>query len=145
LHIEEDHTSAFVKKLPSPEDFSEYSDIGYTFTESYDPVVEAQDKLSAHPDLIAKIKDLKIRSANACYVLSEAISTANSIISSGADSPLLESYKIALPMKNSNYNGDYAFYGDDPAIQFDFIISLNKETAKYETSFNTWIASAYQC
>ena len=58
--------------------------------------------------LLQKLK-IKIRSASACYVLSEAISTANSIISSGADNPLLESYKIALPFRTYAYD-NYLFY-----------------------------------
>lgn len=146
LEIADMSSSSYIRQLPTQERINKYfSEIDYLFTQKYDPAVEARKNLSTNVDLIAKIDDLKARSASACYVLSEVIDTANWIIASGADSPLLESYKIALPMKNSNYNGDYAFYGDDPAIQFDFIISLNKETAKYETSFNTWIASAYQC
>ena len=112
---------------------------------SYDPLQEAQSKLSAYPEMVARVESLQSRSAILCSKISDLINLATWIKDSSFDHDLDQEYTIHLPLYNGEDGERELLCGNVQNARYDLVIYYDKDESKYKARYDFWMSSSYAC
>lgn len=110
---------------------------------SYYPLQEAQSKLSAYPEMVARVESLQSRSATLCSKISDLIDLASWIKHNSLDLDLDQKYTIHLPLYNDE-DGEF-LCGNVQNARYDLVIYYDKDESKYKAQYDFWMSSSYGC